>query len=144
MKNILLFSVACLFVAPVVFAQTDSSDALAQAQAILKDKAAREELFKKDVKARQADDFATTGAGGDAGTKEQMYGISADIMAQLVKDGNQDPAKMQEILRKALENPEAFKKSLSPDIQARIDGVVKKTEATRAVNGSKDKSLKTP
>lgn len=144
MKNILLFSVACLFVTPVVFAQTDTSDALAQAQAVLKDRVARDELFKKDPKARQADDFASTAVGGDAGAKDELYGISADIMAQLVKDGNQDPAKMQEIMKKALENPESFKKSLSPDIQARIDGVVKKTEAHRAVNGSKDKSLKSP
>lgn len=143
MKNILLTSIVCLFVTSGALAQAET-DALAQAQAILKDKAAREEILKKDPKARQADDFATKAAGGDASSKEEMYGISADIMAQLVKDGKQDPAQMQEILKKALENPEAFKKSLSPEIQARIDGVVKRTEALRAVNGSKDKSLKSP
>jgi hypothetical protein len=144
MKNVLLFSVACLFANPAVFAQSETSDALAKAQAILKDRAAREELFKHDTKAREADAFATAVAGGDESTKDQMYAISADIMAQLVKDGNQDPAKMQEMMKKALENPQAFKKSLSPDIQARIDGVVKKTEAHSAVNNAKDKSLKSP
>lgn len=111
---------------------------------LLKDRAAREELFKKDPKARQADDFASTAVNGDAGTKEELYSISADIMAQLVKDGNQDPDKMQEIMKKALENPEAFKKSLSPAIQARIDSVVKKTETQRSVNNTKDNSLKSP
>jgi hypothetical protein len=65
-------------------------------------------------------------------------------MAQLAKDGKEDPAKMQEILKKALANPEAFTKSLSPEVQARIKAVADKTESQRAVNGSKDKSLKSP
>ncbi len=144
MKNILLFSFVCLFVTPNVFAQDDISDSLVKAQALLKNRAAREEVLKADHNARQADDFAHAAVGGDQKSKDELYSISADIMAQLVKDGNQDPAKMQEIMKKALENPESFKKSLNPDIQARIDDVVKKIEAHRAVNGSKDKSLKSP
>ncbi len=143
MKNIFLFFITGLLLTPLVQAQ-EELDPVAEAQAFLKNEQRREELFKKDEKAKEADTFAGQAVGGDKASKEELYSISADIMAQLVKEGKQDPAKMQEILKKALVNPEAFTKSLSPEIQARIKAVADKTESQRAFNGSKDKSLKSP
>ena len=143
MKNISLFFILGFLLTPLAQAQ-EEVDPVAEAQAFLKNEQKREELFKKDDKAKQADVFAGQAVGGDKASKEELYSISADIMAQLVKEGNQDPAKMQEILKKALANPEAFTKSLSPEVQARIKAVSDKTEQQRAVNGSKDKSLKSP
>ena len=143
MKNICLFLVAGLLSISLAQAQ-EEGDPVAEAQAFLKNEQKREDLFKKDEKAKQADTFAGQAVGGDKASKEELYSISADIMAQLAKDGKEDPAKMQEILKKALANPEAFTKSLSPEVQARIKAVADKTESQRAVNGSKDKSLKSP
>ena len=105
------------------------TDPLAEAQAVLTSRLEREKFLKQDKKAQAADDFADRAVGGSKEDKEELYSISAEAVAHLIKVNGADPEKLQEQMLKAIQNPQAFKKSLPQDIQDRMNAVVNKVQS---------------
>lgn len=60
-----------------------------------------------------------------------LYDLSADIFGPLAAEAGGDPVKMQEILQKALANPEAFAARLTPEQRARLKDMATKAEARK-------------
>lgn len=108
-----------------VVAQSDQATekALKDTQDLLKNKSQRDELFKKDSKAKEADSKVNAVTGGDAANSQKLYDISADIMPSLMQAVGNDPNKAMELLQKAQTDPEGFYKSLPPDVREKIRGV---------------------
>ena len=115
-------------------AQTDqaSDKALNDTQDLLRDKSKREELMKKDSKAREADSKVNAVTGGDSVNNQKLYDISADIMPSLMQTVGNDPTKAMELLQKAQTDPEGFYKSLPPEVRAKIRGVAGDIESKEA------------
>jgi hypothetical protein len=102
-----------------------SRQALDETRQVLKDKNAREKEINKDSRAQYVDKQVKS-LGGNAENAESIYGLSADVMEELVKKTGGDPVKMMEILEKAKKDPEGFAKSLSPSTQSKIRGLAGK------------------
>lgn len=95
---------------------------------LLKDRSKREELFKKDQKAKTANEQVLSVTNGNEEQTQELYNISADIFTPLMESVGNDPAKAMELLQKAQTNPEAFYKSLPPEVRAKIKGVSSQIE----------------
>ncbi len=108
------------------FADEDYPAAIKQTQDMMKNKAEREKAIRGDKKSEEADAFAGKAAGGDPNKKEEIYDISSEVFAALMKSNNNDSAKVQDQLQQALKNPEAFANSLPADLRARIKAVSEK------------------
>lgn len=74
----------------------------------------------KTESGKAADQKALEAVGGNAADKQVLYDISADIMPFLLQQSGDDPEKMQAIVQKAQNDPEAFFNSLPPEIQTKI------------------------
>jgi hypothetical protein len=81
---------------------------------------------------RLADQKALEAVGGNAGNKQELYNIGADIMPILVQQAGEDTTKMQAILFKAQTDPVSFLNSLPPEIQAEIKKVANAIEKNQA------------
>lgn len=123
-----VFSLSLIF-SSISFAADDLDPALKDVQELLRSQSQREAVIKNDNKAKQADDFALQAVGGNQDLKNDVYDVSADIMATVQKLSAGDPAKMNALLQKALQNPGEFLKSLPADQQAKIRDIAAKTEA---------------
>lgn len=130
-KFLFLFLSISLLALPT-FAQEDLDPALKDVQDLLRTESKRNEVIKANPKAQQADDFALQAVGGNHALKNEVYDVSADIMATVQKLSGGDPAKMNELLQKALQNPGAFLKSLPADQRARISDIAAKTEKQKS------------
>lgn len=130
-----LFTVAF---SSVLIAGSDQAvdDAMRDTQDLLKDQSKRQELFKKDSRARSADDKVQSLTGGDAAQSQQIYNISSDAFSAVMQSVGNDPNKMMELLQKAQGNPEAFYNSLPPDIKDKIRGVASDIEKKGAAKNS--------
>jgi hypothetical protein len=115
----------------------EEADPVAEAQAILTSRLEREKIMKTDKKAKSADDFADRAVGGNQADKDELYNISAEAIAHLVKTNGGDADKMQEHMLKAIQNPEAFKKSLPVSIQNKMNAVVNRVESRSPASVSK-------
>ncbi len=102
-----------------------SQKALDETQQLLKDKSARENEIGKDSRTQYVDKQVKSIAGSSENT-EAIYGLSSDVMEELVKKTGGDTTKMMEILDKAKNDPEGFAKSLSPETQAKLRGLAGK------------------
>ncbi|MCB0351803.1 MAG: hypothetical protein KDD38_11510 [Bdellovibrionales bacterium] len=90
-----------------------SQEALEKTNELLLDSNKRQEAIKGDKKAQQADSYAESIGGAH---KEEIYGLTSKIFEKLIKKYNADPTKIQEVLTKAMANPEAFANSeFSPE-----------------------------
>ena len=116
----------------VSFADDDLDPALKDVQELLRTESKRNEVIKNDAKAQQADAFALQAVGGDKNLKNEVYDVSADIMATVQKLSGGDTAKMQQMLQKALQNPGEFLKSLPADQQAKIRGIANQVEKNKS------------
>ncbi len=106
--GLLLFSTA-------VHAELDgaSQEALEKTTELLVDQSKRQEAIKNDPKAKKADDYAASIGGAH---KDEVYALSSKVFEKLVKKYNGDVGKIQEVLTKAMTNPEAFANSeFSPE-----------------------------
>lgn len=116
----------------VSFADDDIDPALKDVQELLRTESKRNEVIKDNPKAQQADAFALQAVGGDKNLKNDVYDVSADIMATVQKLSGGDTAKMQQMLQKALQNPGEFLKSLPADQQAKIRGIATQVEKNKS------------
>jgi hypothetical protein len=130
-KLLLTVLTLSLLTSSVSFAVEDLDPALKDVQELLRSQSKREEVIKGDSKAKQADDFALQAVGGNQKLKGDVYDVSADIMATVQKLSEGDPAKMNALLQKALQNPGEFLKSLPAEQQAKIRDIAAKTEAQK-------------
>jgi hypothetical protein len=89
-----------------------STAALGQTQVLLQTPAEREKVVNQTAAAQTADAEAKALAGNPANT-EDIYKISSDIFADLVKQANGDPQKMQQMLIDAKNDPKGFYERLS-------------------------------
>ena len=126
-----------LLTSSISFAIEEMDPALKDVQDLLRNESKRNVVIKGDSKAQQADSFALAAVGGNQKLKNDVYDVSADIMATVQKLSDGDPAKMNALLQKALQNPGEFLKSLPADQQAKIRDIAAKTEAQK-------KSAQTP
>ncbi len=102
-----------------------SQEALDKTQGLLTNKAERDKAVRGDAKAEAAD-AKVQALPGSAQDKEAIYGISSEIFADLAKEANGDPVKMQEIMAKAQADPQGFYNSLSKKNQQSIEEAAKK------------------
>jgi hypothetical protein len=86
---------------------------------------------------KAADRKVLDALGGDTSKKEELYGISADILPILVQQAGGDPTKMLAILEKVQNNPEDFLKLLPPELQNRIKNAATELEKDQALKGGK-------
>jgi hypothetical protein len=121
-----------LFFNVIAFDYADSNDldqasrqAMEDTSKMLKDRNAREKEINKDSRAQYMDQHVKS-VGGNAENTDAIYGLSADVMEELVQKTGGDPVKMMEILDKAKKDPEGFAKSLSPATQSKIRGLAGK------------------
>lgn len=127
---VLIFSIS--FLTLPTFAEEDLDAALKDVQDLLRTESKRNEVIKVSPKAQQADDFALQAVGGNQALKNDIYDVSADVMATVKELSGGDAAKMNELLQKALQNPAAFLKSLPPEQQAKIRDIAAKTEKQKS------------
>lgn len=100
-------------------------DPLKETQKVLTDKAKRNEAIKQEgSKAKAADEYAEKVAGSQG--KEEMYGMSAELMTMIEKEAGGDADKMMKILEEAQRNPEAFYNRFSPEQKAKIKAIADK------------------
>jgi len=96
-----------------------SQEALKQTTQLLRNPIERNTQISKDTKAQMIDRQVQSLAGSEMNT-EAIYGLSADIMAELTEKTHGDPVKMMEILEKAKNDPKGFAESLSPKNRAQL------------------------
>lgn len=103
----------------------EDQKALDKTQQMLRDRSQVEAYTKKNPEAANTDANVKALMGPDT---DAAYDLAADILADLVKQANGDPAKLMELLENAKKNPEAFAKKLSPAQQDKIRGLANKVE----------------
>jgi hypothetical protein len=83
----------------------------------------RKEFINKDKAAKEIDDKVSALAGSSK-NKEELYGISSEVLEKLVQETKGDPQKMQQILQEAQTNPQKFyEKYFDENAKARVRGV---------------------
>lgn len=137
MKRSLSYLVVIFFTA-VCHAGSDKAvdDALKDTQDFLKDRKKREDLFKNDSKAKEADARVQSVTGGDAAASQRIYDISSDAFGAVMQSVGNDPNKMMELLQKAQGNPEAFFNSLPKEVREKIRGVASDIDKKGAAKNS--------
>jgi hypothetical protein len=105
-----------------------SQSALQNTQEMLTDPALREKAVQETEAARAADQQAKSVAGSPENT-EALYRISGTVMSEITHRTGGDPAKMNELLKDAEKNPEAFGESLTPESQSAIRDLAGKVPA---------------
>lgn len=139
MKNKKIYLVVvCMFVGSYSFAElkSDDADSLQKTQNLLKDKAAREAFIKENPEAQQHVNQMNS-LGMSANQQNEIYGVSSEIFAQLIKENNGDSVAVSKMLLEAQKNPEAFYKSLSPESQAKIKAMGFQLEEKNSPNKPK-------
>jgi hypothetical protein len=102
------------------FATDQASSSLQQTQECLKNQNCESALSSAG---QAADQKALEAVGGNAANKQELYNISAEIMPILIQQTDGDPVKMQALMQKALNDPEAFFNSLPADTRAKISNL---------------------
>ncbi len=126
MKNFILI-LSVFLISRSSFSQVDQ-EALLETQRVLRSPTERQDIISKDKKAQDTDQFASQVVGGDPKLKDEVYDISADVLNSLLQTTNGDPEKAQELLLKAMKNPEQFLKSLPALQQEKIRGIANSVE----------------
>lgn len=105
---------------------------LSQTKSVLKNPNERQQAIQQEgERARKADEFAGQAIGGDVQKKEQLYGISSDVMTVIDQQSGGDPKKMNELLQKAQKDPKAFYDGLPPEIKKQIKDLAKEIETSK-------------
>lgn len=112
-------------------------DAVKKTKELMTNRQKRNAAIKKDPMAVDADKKAGALAGSEK-NKDKMYGIASEVFEKVVESTNGDEKKMQELLKKAEKNPEAFYNEMFSDEQkAELEALSKDIE-----NSQKAKSTK--
>ncbi len=126
----LIFAVVLIPAICVAELDKASSDALDQTLKLMTNEQERTKAISKSPEAARADANAK-GAVGSQQNLNQVYEISAIVMADLVKKTNGDVAALNTLMLEAGKNPEKFFNSLSPESQEKIKQLSKKVEPVR-------------
>ncbi|MGZ5051075.1 MAG: hypothetical protein ACXWF8_08530 [Methylobacter sp.] len=127
MFKLLIFLAAAIFVQNIY--ADDLTSALQQTQDCLRNQncaAASTDAGK------EADRKLLEAVAGNAGDKQALYNLSADVMAVLFQQSGGDPAKMQALLQNAQTDPERFLNSLTPEMKAKIGNIASEIEKKQA------------
>ncbi|MDZ4661033.1 MAG: hypothetical protein SGJ18_05380 [Pseudomonadota bacterium] len=132
MKLILSLLSVLLFIAvavPVVAEELDkpTQQGLEQTVDLLNDSEKLEAVKNNDPKAKNLDKNLDS-LGFNAQQKKEVYGLSAQIFEQIVKETKGDPVKMQKLLEDAMKDPEAFAKKWTPEQKAKLKGLSAEVE----------------
>lgn len=127
MIKILIIALYCSAFANDTVSSTEH-EALKSTQKLLKDKKQREHYIQGNQGAQIVDDQVHS-LGGNSTNTEAVYGLSAEVLEDLVKMTGGDADKMQQLLLKAKDDPKGFYESLSPETRAKIKGVSNKVQA---------------
>lgn len=126
MKNLFL---TILFLVPVaaLAEPTDKANqqALEQTQQLLKDKDLRNKAIEGSDSAKAADSYVKKSSSDPDG----VYSLSAEIMADLVKQTDGDPAKLQKLIDEARRNPSAFGENLSTEQKEKLKKLAQPRQA---------------
>lgn len=97
----------------------NTMEALSQTQQLLRSRALREQAAKESGSAQAAHNHAAA-LSGNQQNLDALYDTSAEVMEWLTQQTQGDAQKMQALMLKAKENPEAFYQSLPEKIKSKI------------------------
>jgi hypothetical protein len=108
-----------------------SADALATTLRMLADPAARGKVIAGDPAAAEVD-RQVQGMAGSSALAQEVYGLAADVFADLTQNSNGDPRAMSEALDRAKSDPAGFAAMLRPETLERLRALsIKLSDAQR-------------
>jgi hypothetical protein len=96
-----------------------SADALATTLRMLADPALRGKIIASDPTAAEVD-RQVQGMAGSSALVQEVYGLAADVFADLTRNSNGDPRAMSEALDRAKSDPAGFAAMLRPETLERL------------------------
>jgi len=96
--------------------------ALQNTQDMLRDQQGRAAEIQRSERARQVDQGVRNLAGSQQNT-DDIYGLAADVFANITKEAGGDPEKMQKLLNEAQKNPAAFAEKWTPEQKAKLKDI---------------------
>jgi hypothetical protein len=96
-----------------------SAEALAATLRMLADPAARDHILATDP-AAAAIDKQVQGLARNSALAQEVYGIAAEVFADLARSAGGDPRRMSEILERAKTDPAGFAAMLRPETLERL------------------------
>jgi hypothetical protein len=96
-----------------------SAEALAATLRMLADPAARAGVLARDPAAATIDK-QVQGMAGSSALAQEVYGIAAEVFADLARSSGGDPRRMNEALERAKSDPAAFAAMLRPETLERL------------------------
>ena len=96
-----------------------SASALATTLRMLADPAARGQVIATDPTAAEVD-RQVQGMAGSSALAQEVYGLAADVFADLARNSNGDPRAMSEALDRAKTDPAGFAAMLRPETLAKL------------------------
>ncbi|MGZ3722019.1 MAG: hypothetical protein ACXVA9_03750 [Bdellovibrionales bacterium] len=125
--------VLCIFIlSSTAFAELDQyqKTGLQQTQGLLRDSKTRDEAVRKDPKAADVD-RKTELLTGSKENKDATYDLAAQLIEKIAIEADGDPSKMQEMMKEAQSNPEAFyKKYFDEGQKAKVRDIANKAKGT--------------
>lgn len=108
----------------MVYAQLNQEDqqALDQTKRFLQNREARESYFRQNPGTQEVLNSINS-LGMNAGQKDQVFKVSADVFEQLVNTAQGDSQNIKKILEGAQNDPEAFYKMLPENIKNQVKGL---------------------
>ena len=106
-----------------------SSKALSQTEDLLNNSDARNKAIQGNSQAEAADSFVKKVTGGNAQTSNEVYGLAADVFANIVKDAHGDPKKTQEEINLFEKDPSAFAAKWTPEQRAKLKALSQRLPA---------------
>ena len=102
-------------------------NALTQTQELLRDSKQRDQAIQQSAEEKKVDANITQFTGGSQKTKDEIYGLSAEVLANFSDaNGEVDMDKLNAALK---ENPDAFvKNNIKPEQAARIRSIANDVE----------------
>ncbi len=135
MKHLLKLGIlASIFCAPTFALEQADEDALRDTQKLLGDQKRIEELSRTDAEASKALNQVKQLTGNDPAKQAEISGIASSIFTDMVKSNNGDTVTMHDQLQKALADPKAFMKGLSPEQQRRIRDLASEIDKKNEAN----------
>lgn len=96
-----------------------AAEALAATLRMLADPAARADVLARDP-AAAAIDRQVQGMAGSSALAQEVYGIAAEVFADLARNSGGDPRRMNEALERAKSDPAGFAAMLRPETLERL------------------------
>lgn len=126
----LLLCCLSLFLSTALLAADTDEAALWQTQHQLRDPSQRQNIIDQNGKEARAIDAQIKSLVGTDEQADRVYGISSDILADLVKQNKGDPAAMNNFLEAAKKDPEGFLNKLSATQREQIRQLASEFSAT--------------